>query len=78
MEVAICIPDIIFYWVYLQKSWERIRFEEPRGKPRGVFDRKEFYLILIAPSPRSKLRKMRSLLRFKESRGQGFKGLGSL
>jgi len=21
--------------------------EEPRGKPRGIFDRKEFYLILI-------------------------------
>ena len=23
------------------------RFEEPRGKPRGIFDRKEFCLILI-------------------------------
>jgi hypothetical protein len=39
--------------------------EEPRGKPRGIFDRKEFCLILIRSLTPQQERRMRSLLRFK-------------
>jgi hypothetical protein len=35
------------YKVLIQKSWGRTRFEEPRGKPREIFDRKEFYLFMM-------------------------------
>jgi hypothetical protein len=39
-------------------------FEEPRGKPPGIFDRKECCLILMRSLTQQQAAGMRSLLRF--------------